>query len=207
MPYEKGGRADKKGNKYEINCIVYELLKVLDGSNYSVVIEALGEDEKGTDILVTNHEGKKEHQQCKARNGSSDNWTISDLKARKIFNAWKIQLDRECDRKVALVSPMTCSFLVDLNDKLGNNEIEFIRNHAFEDSENDKEFMKCFLHDITEESDEMFELRMLFYEHYTEYAANDYVDVKTMMLKFEERTLRLLSFWLAKIERYKWIVR
>lgn len=102
MPYEKGGRADKKGNKYEINCIVYELLKVLDGSNYSVVIEALGEDEKGTDILVTNHEGKKEHQQCKARNGSSDNWTISDLKARKIFNAWKIQLDRECDRKVAL---------------------------------------------------------------------------------------------------------
>ena len=120
MPYEKGGRADKKGNKYEINCIVYELLKVLDGSNYSVVIEALGEDEKGTDILVTNHEGKKEHQQCKARNGSSDNWTISDLKARKIFNAWKIQLDRECDRKVALVSPMTCSFLVDLNDRANN---------------------------------------------------------------------------------------
>ena len=85
-----------------------------------------------------------------------------------------------------------------ISPKLGNNEIEFIRNHAFEDSENDKEFMKCFLHDITEESDEMFELRMLFYEHYTEYAANDYVDVKTMMLKFEERTLRLLSFWLAK---------
>lgn len=33
MPYEKGGRADKKGNKYEINCIVYELLKVLDTTN------------------------------------------------------------------------------------------------------------------------------------------------------------------------------
>ena len=62
--------------------------------------------------------------------------------------------------------------LVSISPKLGNNEIEFIRNHAFEDSENDKEFMKCFLHDITEESDEMFELRMLFYEHYPEYAAN-----------------------------------
>ena len=45
---------------------------------------------------------------------------------------------------------------------------------------------------------QMFELRMLFYEHYPEYAANDYVDVKTMMLKFEERTLRLLSFWIDK---------
>lgn len=27
MPLEKGGRADKKGNQYEINCIIYEILK------------------------------------------------------------------------------------------------------------------------------------------------------------------------------------
>ena len=45
MPLEKGGRADKQGNSYEINCVIYELLKVLDEVNYSVVIEALGEDE------------------------------------------------------------------------------------------------------------------------------------------------------------------
>ena len=51
MPLEKGGRADKQGNSYEINCVIYELLKVLDEVNYSVVIEALGEDEAGTDIL------------------------------------------------------------------------------------------------------------------------------------------------------------
>ena len=144
MPYEKGGRADKKGNKYEINCIVYELLKVLDGSNYSVVIEALGEDEKGTDILVTNHEGKKEHQQCKARNGSSDNWTISDLKARKIFNAWKIQLDRECDRKVALVSPMTCSFLVDLNDRANNTSGKAEEFYDFQIMNSSKEFQSFY---------------------------------------------------------------
>ena len=30
MPLEKGGRADKQGNSYEINCVIYELLKVLD---------------------------------------------------------------------------------------------------------------------------------------------------------------------------------
>lgn len=54
--------------------------------------------------------------------------------------------------------------LVSISPKLGNNEIEFIRNHAFEDSENDKEFMKCFLHDITEESDEM---KFIFTIHYT----------------------------------------
>ena len=68
MPLEKGGRADKQGNSYEINCVIYELLKVLDDVNYSVVIEALGEDEVGTDILVTDMSGHREHQKCKSRN-------------------------------------------------------------------------------------------------------------------------------------------
>lgn len=144
MPYEKGGRADKKGNRYEINCIVYELLKVLDGSNYSVVIEALGEVEIGTDILVTNHEGKKEHQQCKARNGSSDTWTISDLKARDIFNVWKTQLDRDCDRIVALVSPMTCHFLVDLNDRANNTSGRADEFYNFQIMKSSKNFQNFY---------------------------------------------------------------
>ncbi len=37
----------------------------MNETNYSVIIEALGEDEIGTDILVTTFDGKKEHQQCK----------------------------------------------------------------------------------------------------------------------------------------------
>ena len=50
MPFEKGGRADKQGNRYEIHCIIYEILKILNETNYSVVIDALGVDEVGTDI-------------------------------------------------------------------------------------------------------------------------------------------------------------
>lgn len=56
--------------------------------------------------------------------------------------------------------------------------------------------MRCFLHDIMQESAEMFELRMMFYEHYPEYAKEIYIDVKSMMKKFETRTIRLISFWL-----------
>ena len=70
MPFEKGGRADKQGNKYEINCIIYEILKILDETNYSVIIEALGIDEIGTVRFVTTFDGKKELQQCTARNAS-----------------------------------------------------------------------------------------------------------------------------------------
>lgn len=59
MPLEKGGRADKIGNRYEIRCIIYEMLKILKEVNYSIVIEALGDDEMGTDILITDFEGKR----------------------------------------------------------------------------------------------------------------------------------------------------
>lgn len=38
------------------------MFKVLDETNYSVIIEALGADEIGTDILVTTFDGLKEHQ-------------------------------------------------------------------------------------------------------------------------------------------------
>ena len=60
MPLEIGGRADKMGNRYEIKCIIYEMLKVLREVNYSIVIEALGDDEVGTDILITDFEGRKQ---------------------------------------------------------------------------------------------------------------------------------------------------
>lgn len=59
MPLEKGGRADKMGNRYEIRCIIYEMLKILREVNYSIVIEALGDDEVGTDILITDFDGKR----------------------------------------------------------------------------------------------------------------------------------------------------
>ena len=75
MPLEVGGRADKMGNRYEIKCVIYELLKVLREENYSVVVEAIGDDEVGTDILVTSFGGVKEHQQCKVRNASKEHWT------------------------------------------------------------------------------------------------------------------------------------
>ena len=120
MPLEKGGRADKQGNSYEINCVIYELLKVLDEVNYSVVIEALGEDEAGTDILVTDMSGHREHQQCKSRNASKESWNMSDLKARGILEAWRKQLNRDNERRVALVSPLACTFLYDMHKRAVN---------------------------------------------------------------------------------------
>lgn len=46
------------------------------------------------------------------------------------------------------------------------------------------------------ESDELFELRMLFYNKYPELAQNLYIDVKAMIKHCESRTIRLIAFWL-----------
>ena len=60
----------------------------------------------------------------------------------------------------------------------------FIKKYAFHDKKDDEQFMRCFVHDITQESDEMFELRMMFYKYYPEYAQDVYIDIKAMMSQF-----------------------
>lgn len=54
MPLESGGRADKQGNRYEISCITYELLKIVSEENSSVVIET--SLDKGTQRKTTENE-------------------------------------------------------------------------------------------------------------------------------------------------------
>lgn len=120
MPLEKGGRADKAGNKYEINWVIYQLLNVIDEKIYSVTLEVIGEDEKGTDLLIVSNEGIKEHQQCKSRNASKDVWEFSDLKVKNVFKNWKTHLDRDSTRCVSLISPVSCLCLVDLNERAKN---------------------------------------------------------------------------------------
>jgi hypothetical protein len=63
MPYEKGGRADKNGNRFETRWAVFQILQVLEEKIKSITLEALGEDEKGIDIWVGMNDGKKEGQQ------------------------------------------------------------------------------------------------------------------------------------------------
>ena len=91
---------------------------------------------------------------------------------------------------------MVFNLLQSITPDLDNEDISFIKKHAFSDKNDDERFMGCFFYDIMRESAEMFELRMMFYEHYPEYAKEVYIDVKSLMKQFEARTIRLISFWL-----------
>ena len=85
-----------------------------------------------------------------------------------------------------------------MSPDLTEEAVEFIRKHAFVSKEDDAMFMRCFHYDITQESDAVFELRMMFYKHYPEFAKDVYIDIKKMMDGFEKRTVRLIAFWLKR---------
>jgi hypothetical protein len=186
MPFEIGGRADKRGNSYEIDCIIYEMLKVLDEKNYSVCIEPLGTDEIGTDILVTNFDGQKEHQQCKARNASKEYWNISDLKEKNIFSTWKVHLDRDCFRKVVLVSPIACTFLSDLHDRASNTNgkaEDFYSIQIMKSSNPFQEFYEKFCDEMglnSDDSNDIFKsidyLKRIYYKQISEYQLKEMIN-------------------------------
>jgi len=192
MPNEKGGRADKAGNRYEINWVIYQMLKVLDEVNYCIVLEALGEDEKGTDVLVITIDGKIDHQQCKGRNSSKEFWEIPDLKGKNIFTNWKCQLDRSNNRQVSLVSPISFSFLFDLcNRAINTNGIvyDFYNAQILSSS---KEFKKFYLSyckemslDVQIESDiqkSMDYLQRTHYRQISEYELQERINEKIRFL-------------------------
>ncbi len=78
MSFERGGRSDKFGNRYEGQWVAKQMLRLLKEEISSITIEAVGDDEKGVEFWLETREERQAHQ-CKARNKSKESWSISDL--------------------------------------------------------------------------------------------------------------------------------
>ncbi len=130
MAFEKGGYADKLGNRYESRWVVKQYVLLLQERIQSVTVEAIGDDEKGVDLIVHFKNNIRQFQQCKARNQSSDKWTISDLSSRNILNNMKFHLDREPRNEVKLISGVPSKNLEDICEsarKSNNNPEDFYK--------------------------------------------------------------------------------
>lgn len=108
-----GGIADKLGNKYEYDYVVLSILKVLDGKIEYIEYEPIKEN--GIDIIQCSA-GILKYQQCKVRNGSDENWSISSL-AKNVLPNWKKILTKSKNNKVSLVSPIPFTKLKDISDR------------------------------------------------------------------------------------------
>lgn len=143
MPYEAGGRADKFGNRYEMRVVISHLLEVIEEKISYVVVEALGDDEKGIDILVGHIDGSKEGIQCKGRNGSKNYWNYGSLNSLDIFSKWRYQLGRDNRFKVTLATPLSFQMLEDLISRTLNssgNPNDFYNNQVINSSKEFRDF-------------------------------------------------------------------
>lgn len=144
MPYEIGGRADKSGNRYEFRWVVYQILRILEEKINAILLEAVGNDEKGIDVWVRKNDGTKEGQQCKGRNGSKETWDYPSIRDKNIIKTWKYQLDSDEFKTVSLVSPLSFTLLEDLIDRSNNNNGNASDFYSGQILTSGKEFQKFF---------------------------------------------------------------
>lgn len=74
-----------------------------------------------------------------------------------------------------------------------SEDVEFIKKYFFKFEEDDRKLSGCFAYDIYKDTDEIFELRMAFYEKYPSYIKS-YIDYKELFVRCEERALKIFEF-------------
>jgi hypothetical protein len=121
MSFEPGGLADKLGNRYEGRWVAKQLLRLLDEEIRSVMVEAIGDDEQGVDLWIEQNDGVRHAQQCKARNGSKEFWSIGDLKAKGILKHVQFQLDADLKHEFTFVSAVGATLFQDICNSARNS--------------------------------------------------------------------------------------
>lgn len=191
MAYQGGGRTDKAGNKYETNYFIYQLLKVLDEEIYSTTLEALGDDEKGTDIWIINKDGTREGQQCKGRNLNKDKWTLAAINKYDILETWRFQLERDSKNRVSIVSPISFILLEDIinmaNTSSGDIK-DFYENQILRSNTEMRNFYtnycKMMKLDVENESDRIKSLDYLKRTNYHQIPDNELKNIIKTKIKF-----------------------
>ncbi|WP_100616857.1 AAA family ATPase [Bacillus cereus] len=122
MSLEKGGRADKLGNRYEGWWLVKQLLRILNEEVISLTLEPVGEDEKGVEFWLEYKDGKRQAHQCKARNAHKEGWSVNELKNKEVLKNIKYQLDRNLNYEFVFVSAVSNTLLGDICDSARNSK-------------------------------------------------------------------------------------
>ncbi|MBD5643890.1 hypothetical protein HYH96_08260 [Clostridium botulinum] len=88
---------------------------------------------------------------------------------------------------------MAIKLLQSISPQYRSEDIEFIKRYLFKSMENDEKFSRCFPFKIYDDIDEMFELRLAFYERYPSFI-DRYIDFKELFIRCEVRALRIFEF-------------
>lgn len=137
MSYETGGRADKLGNRYEGRWLAIQLLRLLEEEIRYIVVEPIGDDERGVEFFIELKSNVRQFHQCKARNASEENWSVNNLKTRGVIQNILYQLDRQKSNfEFVFVSGVPVTSLGDICDsaRTSPDDAEQFYIHQIKDS-------------------------------------------------------------------------
>lgn len=89
MSFERGGRADKYGNRYEDRYLAKLLLRLVREEFASITVEPLGINKDSVEYVAEQKDGTFNHYQCKGTNGNFPSWRFCDLKKHNVFSRAK----------------------------------------------------------------------------------------------------------------------
>jgi len=118
---------------------------------------------------------------------------IRILRDRGILERWILDKDKR---------PTAISLLVSMGPCYETKDVEFIRRHMFSDFEDVESFARCFLHDVSQDTDDFFELRLELYKKYPQ-LINQPFDIEKMSPNCEVRIAHLLVFLLVEKSKGK----
>lgn len=135
MAYEPAGMAEKLGNRYEGRWVAKQLLALINEGIKSVTVELIGTNEQGVDLLVISKDNISQFQQCKARFGSKESFSVSDIDSYGILNNMKDHFDRDPKNEFAIVSAIPSRTFADICESARNsNDIpsDFYQHQIYE---------------------------------------------------------------------------
>ena len=146
MAFEPGGISEKLGNRYEGRWVAKQLLRLLNEEIKSVTVELIGPDERGVDLLVVKKNGTRQLQQCKARCGRRESWSIAALRNKGVPGHLKDHLNRDPNHEFALVSAIPAQSLADICESARNS------------NDNPKDFFQFQIQDVGEQRRKTFQV-------------------------------------------------
>lgn len=172
MSLEPGGRADKYGNKYENRYLAKLLLRLVKEELTSVTVEPLGINSNSVEFISEQKDGTVKHYQCKASNTTHSSWSILNLRKYKVFERAKEIISADIYGHPAFImrlhspsddifpSDEFLSLLKSINYKEPNFVTDKLRPFASLNPEQDRKIFWTLCHDVNDDSDSMFELRV-----------------------------------------------
>ena len=87
---------------------------------------------------------------------------------------------------------MAIKLLQSISPQYRSKDIDFIKRYIFKSIEDDEKFSRCFSYRIYDDIDEMFELRLAFYERYPSFI-DSYINFKELFNRCQVRALRIFE--------------